>query len=114
MTNEQIYDFLMAGAEKYPTQSAPDHVMDLNLALYVASPFSDQSVIGYTSVDDPTIHINRKIYRSSEISDIADNLVHEWCHKMGFEHDFEVTDRRPSSVPYAIGYIVDDLVQQLQ
>ena len=114
MTNQQIYDYLMSGAEKLPAPSAPNHVMDLSLALYAPGIFDDKTVIGYTSEDDPIIHINRRIYRDSDPSDIADNLVHEWCHKMGFDHDFEVTERRNYSVPYGIGYIIDDLVQKLQ
>jgi hypothetical protein len=70
-------------------------------------------VIGYTNQNTLTIFINRVIYQKTEVYKIAMNLVHEWTHKMGYDHDFKATARRPASVPYAVGYMVRDMGKAL-
>jgi len=114
MSNQQIYDDLMAGAEVYPTQSAVDHKMDFDLALYKPKFYQSNNVLGYTDSSTSVIHINRNFYNQASVNEIAMNLVHEWVHKMGFDHDFNSTPRRPYSVPYAVGYIVRDLGSMLE
>lgn len=109
MSNQQIFDYLMSGAEKYPAQTVADHFMDYDLVLYKPKWYQSKKVLGYTSQDTSIIHINKKFFSDAEINQIAMNLVHEWTHKMGFGHDFKRTARRPSSVPYGIGYIIRDL-----
>lgn len=109
MSNKQIYDFLMTGAEQYPEKTASDHEMDYDLVLYKPKWYQSKNVLGYTSRDTNIIHINKKFFNDAEVNQIAMNLVHEWTHKMGFDHDFKRTDRRPYSVPYGIGYLVRDL-----
>ena len=113
MTNEQIYNYLMAGGEIHPKVRPQDGMMDVELQLYKPKLFQSKRVIGYTDPSYFTIYVNQNYFRPAAISDIADNMVHEWCHKMGFDHDFKSTARRPYSVPYAVGYIVDDLVATL-
>lgn len=114
MSNQQIYDDLMAGAEVYPTQSSVDHKMDFDLALYKPKFYQSNNVLGYTDQSTSIIHINRNFYNQASVNEIAMNLVHEWVHKMGFDHDFKSTARRPYSVPYAVGYIVRDLGSMLE
>ncbi len=114
MSNQQIYDFLMNGAETLPEQTSADQAMDLSLDIYKTKWYQRHNVLGYTSVTDPVIHMARWFYDEASVSDIAMNLSHEWCHKMGFDHDFNPTDRRPFSVPYAIGYLVRDLGNELK
>jgi hypothetical protein len=109
MTNGQIYHYLMSGAERYPFQTEADRMMDFDLKLYKPKWYQSKRVLGYTSRDTSVIHINRNFFNKAEFNQIAMNLVHEWTHKMGFEHDFNRTDRRPYSVPYGVGYIVRDL-----
>jgi len=109
LTNEQIYELMMKGAEKYPQQTPEDHMMDFELELYTPKWYQSKNVIGYTNQNVLTIWINRLIYKKTETYKIAMNLVHEWMHKMGFDHDYKNTARRPYSVPYAIGYIVRDM-----
>lgn len=111
-TNQQVYDFLMTGAERWPNQTAADQLMDANLELYTPSGFQSRNVIGYTNQNTLTVWINRTIYRQNEVFKIAMNLVHEWTHKMGFDHDSKATSRRPYSVPYGVGYIVRDIGQE--
>lgn len=110
-SNSQIYDLIMAGAEQYPSKTTANHTMDLYLELYTAN---GSSTIGYTSPSTKTIYMNTYFYNSASAGDIAGNMMHEWLHKLGFDHDSAVTARRPSSVPYAIGYIARDLVKKLQ
>ena len=113
LTNLQIYNQMMAGAEVLPQQTAVDNVMNLFLELYTSSYFG-RNVIGYTDPSVHTIYMNTYYYNSAAKNDIADNMMHEWMHKLGYDHDYQATARRPSSVPYAIGYIVDDLVAAQQ
>ena len=109
MSNQQIYDFLMSGAEMFPAQTAADHFMDFDLVLYKPKWYQSKKVLGYTDQSTNVIHINKSFFNQASVNEIAMNLVHEWVHKMGFDHDFKNTPRRPSSVPYAVGYIVRDL-----
>jgi hypothetical protein len=109
MSNQQVYDYLMKGAEKWPVQTAEDKLIDMELQLYTPKWWQSKSVIGYTSQDVLTVFINRLIYRKAPVFRVAMNLVHEWTHKMGFGHDFRETPRRPYTVPYGVGYIVRDI-----
>ncbi len=109
MSNQQIYDLLMTGAEMFPQQTASDHFMDFDLVLYKPKWYQSKKVLGYTDQSTNVIHINKSFFNQASVNEIAMNLVHEWVHKMGFDHDFKNTSRRPSSVPYAVGYIVRDL-----
>jgi hypothetical protein len=105
LTNQQIYDDIMAGAEQLPTPTAANQIMDLYTELY----YKPGNVIGYTDPSVHTIFMNSYFFDSAAASAIAGNMMHEWLHKLGFDHDFASTARRPSSVPYAIGYIAEDL-----
>jgi hypothetical protein len=107
-TNLQIYNQMMAGAEQTPVATPANNTMDLFVQLYTSSVFG-RNVIGYT---DPTVHtifMNSYFFNSADPSGVAGNMMHEWMHKMGYDHDFHATAQRPSSVPYAIGYIAEEL-----
>ncbi len=110
LSNEQLYEYLMAGAEKYPVQMQPLNTMEVEFELYKPKLFSQRGVIGWTNTSISTIYVNQKYYRTEAIADVADNMVHEWCHKMGFDHDFNYTDRRPYSVPYGVGDLVGRMI----
>jgi hypothetical protein len=112
MTNAEIYDYLMMGAEKYPVQTAADHKMDFDIELYTSSWFG-RGTLGYTDINTQTIHINTRFYDKSAPNQIAMNMVHEWTHKMGFDHDQNRTARRDYSVPYGVGYLVRDLAAKI-
>lgn len=112
MTNLEIYNHLMTGAENLMPESVG--VMNFDLSLYKSkNPWS--KVKGYTTQDSMKIYINKKYFRLSSWTsvDVAGNMAHEWVHKMGFGHDYRDNAERPSSVPYAIGYIVIDIARQL-
>ncbi len=110
LTNLQIYNRIMQGAEMYPKATTPNKTMDLWTELYTSSWFG-RGTIGYTNVDTPFVYSNTYYFNNAEISGIAGNIIHEWLHKVGFDHDQNATARRPSSVPYAVGYIVEGMIQ---
>jgi hypothetical protein len=112
MTNQEIYDYLMQGAERYPAQTEADHKMNFDIELYTSSWFG-RGTLGYTDTSTKTIHINTRFYDKTEANGIAMNMVHEWTHKMGFDHDQNRTARRDYSVPYGVGYIVRDLAAKI-
>ena len=56
---------------------------------------------------------NDKFFTTNSLGKVAGNIVHEWTHKLGFEHDFNSTARRNYSVPYAVGNIIQELVDSL-
>lgn len=103
MTNSQIYNAILDGAEKL--SPSKNNTMDLEVVLYTAS----NNVVGYTYPNVTKIWVNTKYFNTYTAAGVAHNLMHEWLHKLGFGHDANATSSRPYSVPYAIGYIVSDL-----
>jgi hypothetical protein len=101
MTNEEIFDSFMEGRETLQPNTPGEMNFFLNLYHKRWS-----KVIGYTSPETNIININWKFFRNFALSDVAGNLAHEWAHKIGFDHR-SASER--DSVPYAIGYIVEDL-----
>ena len=111
MNNQQIYDYLMGGAEKYPTQQVANGMADMMLSIYTPPWYKRFSkALAYTNIDDPFLHIYKNYYNGASVADISNTLVHEWTHKMGFDHDFNATPQRPYSVPYGIGNTIEELV----
>jgi hypothetical protein len=104
LTNEQIYAQFMDGRETLQ-QNTPGE-MNFFLKLYHRR-FS--KVIGWTNPDINTIHINWKYFRTNKVNSVAANLAHEWLHKIGFGHK---SASEHDSAPYAIGYIVGEMVQR--
>jgi len=114
MSNQQVYDYLMAGAEEYPTQQPANGMADMFLSIYTPPWYKMFSkALAFTSTDDPFLHIYKKYYNDASVADISNTLIHEWTHKMGFVHDYDPTARRPYSVPYGVGGIIENMVQAL-
>jgi hypothetical protein len=111
-TNEEIYNHLMTGSEVLMPESRG--VMNFDLTLYRSNnPWS--KVKGYTKQDTMRIWINKKFFRKSswKPKDAAANMAHEWVHKMGYGHAFKYNSNRPYTVPYAIGYILQDIADEM-
>ncbi len=108
LTNLQIYNKIMAGAEEFPSQTAANNTMDLYTEYYTSSWFG-RNVVGYTSPDTSTIFMNSYFFNYATPDGVAGNMIHEWLHKLGFDHDYNSTARRPASVPYAVGYIAEEI-----
>lgn len=106
-SNAKVYETIMNGAETlYPTI---DHEMDLDITLY----YSNNSTVGYTYPDTVQIWVNSKFFNSYNYGQVAANAVHEWTHKLGYGHSYYNNSSRPYSVPYGIGTIIRELVNEL-
>lgn len=100
---EEIYQSLLDGAETLKPEV--NHVMDLNLELY----YSLTSTVGYTYPDVLKIWMNTKYFNSYTAAEVAGNIFHEWTHKLGYDHASSYSVSRDSSVPYALGYLMEEL-----
>jgi hypothetical protein len=110
LTNARIYQILMEGAEQLKGVTARiDRVANLNLNLYTAPWYNKWGTVGYGYPGQPEIYMNWYYFNSFTIAEVAANVAHEWTHKLGFDHDYDSTARRPYTVPYSIG----DIVQQV-
>lgn len=108
LSNKQIYNKILTAAEKLkPTR---DNEMDLDLELYTDN---NSNTVGYTYPNTNRVWMNSKYFNQNSAALVTTNMMHEWLHKLGFDHDAKVTTKRPYSVPYAIGYIVRDLAKKL-
>lgn len=107
-TNLQIYKTMMAGAEEWPKQTEANQIMDFSAQIY----YSSKNVIGYTNQNTSTVYMNSRYFNTFTPDDVAENMVHEWTHKLGYDHSFYYNDARPHSVPYAVGQIVSELLSK--
>ena len=107
LSNFEIYETLMEGAETL--DPVKDSELDIDITLY----FKDNNVIGYTYPSSHRIWVNNKFFAQNSYGKVAANVVHEWTHKLGFGHDFQRTRDRSYSVPYAVGTIVRELIDQM-
>jgi len=64
-------------------------------------------VNGYTYGNSDVINLNRKYHDNYGICSVANNLAHEWSHKVGYSHDFKPSKQRAFSVPYSINELFD-------
>jgi hypothetical protein len=102
LSNAEIYQRIIEGSET-STNLGPNNTMDLEIELYTDY---DSITIGYTYPNIVRIYMNRKYFNKFRPYQVADNMMHEWLHKIGFGHAVKDTPERPYSVPYAVGYIV--------
>ncbi len=103
LSNEEIYQLIVDGSETLvPGKNGR---MDVELELFQQS----STTIGYTYPNTTRIWVNTKYFNKYTPVKVADNLFHEWLHKLGFDHDLKYSKSRDYSVPYAIGYLVEEL-----
>jgi hypothetical protein len=93
LSNAEIYRKILTGT------------MKVELELY----HSPNTTIGYTYPDTKRIWINTKYFNRYTPVKVADNLMHEWMHKLGFNHAVKHSATRNYSVPYAVGYLIEEL-----
>jgi hypothetical protein len=107
LSNEQIYDKLIEGAEELdPTV---DHEVDLDFTMY----YKRNNTVGYTYPSTNRIWVNSRFFTSASYGKVAANAIHEWSHKVGFGHSYKYNSRRPFSVPYGVGTIIRELVDSM-
>lgn len=105
---QEVYDVIRQAKESYT--DAADGEVDLNLELRSLGWFS-RNVVGYGTEGGDTITTNRRFFSSFDAAEMAGHLGHEWLHKVGFGHDFNPTARRPESVPYELGDLIERLAK---
>jgi len=103
LTNLQIYQKILEGSETL--LPSKNNALDLDVELY----YENTTTIGYTYPNTTQIWVNTKYFSTFSVAAVAANLMHEWLHKLGFGHDVEYSPARDSSVPYAVGRIVNTL-----
>lgn len=108
LSNVKVYESIMSGSEKYSPDA--NGVMDISLNFY----YQNKNTIGYTIPNSESIFLNHKYYNTYDAYEAAGNIVHEWTHKLGFEHAKYWSTSRDYSVPYGIGYIVDDMAKDIK
>lgn len=106
-SNFQIYQKLLKGAEDL--NPIEDNKMNLKMTLY----YSQTNTVGYTYPNTDEIWVNRKYFEKYTLGEVANNAMHEWLHKIGFEHSYYNNADRPYTVPYAIGEIVEEIINGL-
>lgn len=109
LTNEQVYQRIFEGAEIMGNTSR-NNMMNVELELY----HQTTNTIGYTYPNTVRIWMNKKYFAKYTPVKVADNLMHEWMHKLGFTHATIWSQERDHSVPYAIGYLIEELAAKYQ
>jgi hypothetical protein len=110
-TNVQVYQLIMQAHEI--NGNIEDGIIELYLKLEKGD---DGKNIGYGLPTDEWIHTYESFFNAADEFGLANHLTHEWCHKIGFEHSkykWQDTNRDESSVPYAIGNLVEIIAKQL-
>jgi hypothetical protein len=108
LSNEEIYNRIFEAAEQIGN-TTKNNMMDVELELY----HQKTNTIGYTYPNTVRIWINKKYFSKYTPVKVADNLMHEWMHKIGFTHATTWSKDRDHSVPYAIGYLIEELAENL-
>jgi hypothetical protein len=106
LSNEEIYKKIIEGSEMLvPGKNGK---MDVELELY----HQNTATIGYTYPNTTRIWMNTRYFNRYTPYQVADNLFHEWLHKLGFDHALKHSISRTFSVPYAVGYLVEELARK--
>lgn len=104
MTNAKIYNAIINGGETLSPEI--DNEADISVQAYRKWG----RVVGYTLETTNRTWLNLNFFDGFSYAQIANNLFHEWLHKLGFDH---VSANETSSVPYAVGSLVERLVKHL-
>lgn len=104
-SNKEIYEMIMAGAEVLEPEA------DGEIDVWVEAYEANNRVVGYTTPGVLTTWVNKKFFDKYNYAEVACNIFHEWLHKIGFDH---TSAKEITSVPYALGYLVEDLILELK
>ncbi len=107
-TSQQVYEKIMKAVED------PGNVAEGSMDLYLnLVEGEDGSVIGYGNDGEKEIFTYKRKFDEMVLHEIANHITHEWTHKLGFTHAFietPIIGKRDRSVPYAIGNIVEEII----
>lgn len=107
--NQEIYDHIISGKETL------NPIEDGEIDIVIDDYYTWRRVIGYTYPNIQTIYTNTKYFDSENLSPerhhrkmSGSNAMHEYGHKLGFDHDFRATSRRK----YSLCYLLNDIYEQ--
>ena len=105
-SNKKVYAKIMASKQAYG--NVKNGTMDLYLTMV---PGGDGITIGYGYPKDKEIFTYSEYFDRATDASLANHIVHEWCHKIGFDHAFHPWQdkNRDFSVPYAVGNLIESL-----
>jgi hypothetical protein len=112
LTNEEIYAKIREAIEHDNPDGRP-HVMELVHRMGRPWFCSWRRAIGFTVFGSPVITTYFCKYHRMSDADLGGHFVHEWMHRIGFVHDFHRTAKRPYSVPYGVGRIAGEIMDEL-
>lgn len=104
LSNYEVYEKIMSGAEIL--NSEEDEIVNLDITLY----YRNNSTVGYTYPNTNRIWVNAKFFNNFTLGKVAANAIHEWTHKIGFGHSRYNNSARPFTVPYAVGTMIEEIV----
>ena len=105
-----IWNHFVSGAETL--SPGVDHEADITQDIFNPN-FWTRNVVGYTYPNTATQWINRRMFKFWKLSRVASNILHEWGHKLGFDHDHKATKRRPFSICYQLNDILETVWSEL-
>ena len=107
-SNKEILDIIKIGDEL----KKGERDGEIDVIINVQYP-GKRGVLGWTY---PTIiqqYISGWFLDDASVPELVGNMIHEWLHKLGFDHDYRATALRPYSVPYAIGDIAEKIAKEI-
>ena len=107
LSNAEIYRRILDGSETIKPRV--DNEMDMVLLTY----YEDVITIGHTYPTTRNVWMNRKYFDRFTSVQVTGNMMHEWLHKLGFDHEVQNSPTRKFSVPYAVGYMVQRLAREM-
>lgn len=107
LNNQQVLDKILSGSEDL----SPEKDGEFDIEIEVDHKYR-RGVIGYTYPAIPTQYIYKWFLDSADVYDVAGNVAHEMFHKLGFDHEFNYTVAREFSVPYSLGYWVENYLRK--
>lgn len=107
-TNEEILRMILSGKDKFNTTE------DGDIDVFIHPYRANKKKVGYTLTNTYKTWINLKWLKSvpkSRPERIAGNLLHEYCHNLGFSHDIngKKVKHFENTVPYKCGKFVVEL-----
>lgn len=104
--NNEIYDILMKGYEQNSSEGN-DYTWKLNIKL--------GRFLRQVGRREGNLIITQNWFFKKNNNDykVAAHWIHEYSHVLGFHHDYEKTERRKDSIPYALGTIVEKVLEDL-
>ena len=102
-SRKEIYNHLLCGEENLV--AGEDKEADIFVKI---DRRRNRRVLGYTYPNTSWQWIYSTFFGRASYKEIAGNLAHEWCHKMGYGHEYKYSYLRQFTVPYAVGYFVRD------